>query len=125
VLGGIDLSTLAAGDVKLLPDKRMQVTLPPPKIVHIVIDDKATKVWDRRITWWTPWVPYNPDWSGRRASQPGTRLKRPPWTWHSRSGPAQRGYGRTKFAGNDGREIGRHRRRRPLKIRAENTSRTR
>jgi hypothetical protein len=61
VLGGIDLSTLAAGDVKLLPDKRMQVTLPPPKIVHIVIDDKATKVWDRRITWWTPWVPYNPD----------------------------------------------------------------
>jgi hypothetical protein len=37
------------------------VTLPPPKIVHIVIDDKATKVWDRRITWWTPWVPYNPD----------------------------------------------------------------
>jgi hypothetical protein len=61
VLAGIDLSTLAAGDVKLLPDKRMQVTLPPPKIVHIVIDDKATKVWDRRITWWTPWVPYNPD----------------------------------------------------------------
>jgi hypothetical protein len=61
VLAGIDLSTLAAGDVKMLPDKRMQVTLPPPKIVHIVIDDKATKVWDRRITWWTPWVPYNPD----------------------------------------------------------------
>src|ERR1035438_231494 len=61
VLAGIDLSTLAAGDVKLLPDKRMQVTLPPPKIAHIVIDDKATKVWDRRITWWTPWVPYNPD----------------------------------------------------------------
>ena len=61
VLAGIDLSTLAAGDVKLLPDKRMQVTLPPPKIVHIVIDDKTTKVWDRRITWWTPWVPYNPD----------------------------------------------------------------
>jgi hypothetical protein len=35
--------------------------LPPPKIVHIVIDDKATKVWDRQITWWTPWVPFNPD----------------------------------------------------------------
>ncbi len=61
VLAGIDLSALAAGDVKLLPDKRMQITLPPPKIVHIVIDDKATKVWDRRITWWTPWVPPDPD----------------------------------------------------------------
>src|ERR1700675_4560565 len=34
---------------------------PAPKIVHIVIDDKQTKVWDRRITWWTPWVPFNPD----------------------------------------------------------------
>jgi Protein of unknown function (DUF4230) len=46
---------------KLLPAKRLQVVLPPPKVVHIVIDDKATKVWDRSITWWTPWVPYNPD----------------------------------------------------------------
>jgi hypothetical protein len=26
-----------------------------------VIDDKETKVWDRQITWWTPWVPFNPD----------------------------------------------------------------
>ena len=61
VLAGIDLSSLTAGDVKLLPDKRVQIALPPPKIVHIIIDDKQTKVWDRRITWWTPWVPYNPD----------------------------------------------------------------
>ena len=61
VLAGIDLSSVAAGDVKLLSAKRMQVVLPPPKIIHIVIDDKETKVWDRRITWWTPWVPFNPD----------------------------------------------------------------
>ena len=61
VLAGIDLSKVAAGDVRLLPAKRMQVVLPPPKIFHIVIDDKETKVWDRRITWWTPWVPFNPD----------------------------------------------------------------
>jgi len=26
-----------------------------------VIDDKASRVWDRSITWWTPWVPYNND----------------------------------------------------------------
>src|SRR5580692_7204736 len=61
VLAGIDLSRVAAGDVRLLPAKRMQVVLPPAKIIHIVIDDKQTKVWDRRITWWTPWVPFNPD----------------------------------------------------------------
>src|SRR3984957_159508 len=61
VLAGIDLSSVAAGDVKLFSAKRMQVMLPPPKIIHIVIDDKETKVWDRRITWWTPWVPFNPD----------------------------------------------------------------
>src|SRR5580700_537164 len=61
VLAGIDLSVLAPGDVKMLSDKRVRIALPPPKIVHIVIDDKETKVWDRRITWWTPWVPFNPD----------------------------------------------------------------
>jgi hypothetical protein len=61
VLAGIDLSQLSAGDVRLLPDQSMHVVLPPPKIVHIIIDDKQTKVWDRQITWWTPWVPYNLD----------------------------------------------------------------
>ena len=61
VLGGIDLSNLATSSVKLLPARSLQVVLPAPKIVHIIIDDKQTKVWDRRITWWTPWVPFNPD----------------------------------------------------------------
>ena len=61
VLGGIDLSNLATSNVKLLSARSLQVVLPAPKIVHIIIDDKQTKVWDRRITWWTPWVPFNPD----------------------------------------------------------------
>jgi hypothetical protein len=61
VLAGIDLSTLTVRDIKVLPGKQIQVALPPPKIIHTVIDDKVTKVWDRRITWWTPWVPFNPD----------------------------------------------------------------
>jgi len=61
VLAGIDLSKLAAADIKWLPGKRIQVMLPPPKIENVVIDDKESKVWDRQITWWTPWVPYNPD----------------------------------------------------------------
>jgi hypothetical protein len=61
VLAGIDLSAIKPSDVKKLPDNAIYITLPQPKIVHIVIDDKQTKVWDRRITWWTPWVPFNPD----------------------------------------------------------------
>ncbi|MEO8025645.1 MAG: DUF4230 domain-containing protein [Bryobacteraceae bacterium] len=61
VLAGIDLSKITAANVTVLPDKRVRLVLPPPKIFHIVIDDKQTKVWDRRITWWTPWVPFNPD----------------------------------------------------------------
>jgi hypothetical protein len=61
VLAGIDPSTLVPGDVRISAGRRIEVALPPPKIVHIVIDDKQTKVWDRSITWWTPWVPYNPD----------------------------------------------------------------
>jgi hypothetical protein len=61
VLGGIDLSKLAAGDVVALPGHRILLTLPPPSILDVVIDDKQTKVWDRQITWWTPWVPFNPD----------------------------------------------------------------
>jgi hypothetical protein len=61
VLAGVDLSTLGPADVRITRDRQVQFTLPPPKIVHIIIDDKQTKVWDRRITWWTPWVPYNPD----------------------------------------------------------------
>ena len=61
VLAGIDLSAIKSSDVKVLPDKAIYVGLPAPRIVHIIIDEKQTKVWDRRITWWTPWVPFNPD----------------------------------------------------------------
>ena len=61
VLAGVDLSMLVPADVRVLSGRRVQIALPPPKIIHIIIDDKQTKVWDRRITWWTPWVPYNPD----------------------------------------------------------------
>lgn len=39
----------------------IKVDLPPAKILHLVIDDKQTKLWDRQITWWTPWVSPNPD----------------------------------------------------------------
>lgn len=61
VLAGVDLSQMTPGSVKILPRDEIQLALPPARIFHIVIDDKETKVWDRQITWWTPWVSPNPD----------------------------------------------------------------
>jgi hypothetical protein len=61
VLAGVDLAALSPGDVKVSRDGSIKITLPPARIFHIVIDDKETKVWDRQITWWTPWVSADPD----------------------------------------------------------------
>jgi hypothetical protein len=61
VLAGVDLSKVSPGSIKILPGENIKVALPPAQIFHIVIDDKETKVWDRQITWWTPWVSPNPD----------------------------------------------------------------
>ena len=60
VLGGVELDKLAAYHVTT-DGLRFTIALPPPKILHIVIDDKETRVWDRSVTWWTPWVPANLD----------------------------------------------------------------
>jgi uncharacterized protein DUF4230 len=46
---------------ELISPIRRVVLLPPPQIVNVFLDEKYTKVRDRRITWWTPWVDYNPD----------------------------------------------------------------
>jgi hypothetical protein len=61
VLAGIDLSQLTSADVRNLPRGKIKVALPNAAIENIVIDEKASRVWDRSITWWTPWVPYNND----------------------------------------------------------------
>lgn len=61
VLAGVDLSALTPSGIKILPHDEISLALPPARIFHIVIDDTQTKVWDRQITWWTPWVSPNPD----------------------------------------------------------------
>jgi len=61
VLAGVDLAQLSPGSIKVQPGGNIKLALPPARIFHIVIDDKQTKVWDRQITWWTPWVSSNPD----------------------------------------------------------------
>lgn len=61
VAAGIDLSHLDEGYVKQLPDGAVAVSLPRAAISSVVIDDTQTRVWDRTVTWWTPWVAYNQD----------------------------------------------------------------
>ena len=61
VSAGLDLSHLRDDDIRLQPDGVVLVSLPPAGITGVEIDDKLTRVWDRSITWWTPWVPYNQD----------------------------------------------------------------
>jgi hypothetical protein len=61
VIAGIELDKLQPADLAVPRSGTLVIRLPEPRILHIVIDDEQTKVWDRRITWWTPWVPYNAD----------------------------------------------------------------
>lgn len=61
VLGGIDLKELREQDVRRSEISGIVIRLPEPRVLHIVFNEKETKVWDRQITWWTPWVPYAPD----------------------------------------------------------------
>ncbi len=60
-LAGVDLASMTARDVRYTDKRAVTLTLPRAKIFNTFIDEKDTKVWDRQITWWTPWVPYDPD----------------------------------------------------------------
>jgi hypothetical protein len=57
VLGGVDLKGVAMTNT----DDRLQIQLPPAKILDVSIDDKETRVWDHSISWWAVWVSPNPD----------------------------------------------------------------
>jgi hypothetical protein len=61
VLAGVNLAEVTPGSLQILPGDNINLALPPARIFHIVIDDTQTKVWDRQITWWTPWVSPDPD----------------------------------------------------------------
>lgn len=60
VLAGVDLAQLTERDV-MITGTLVQLKLPPPRILRVYVDDKHTRVWDRRKTWWTPWVGFNPE----------------------------------------------------------------
>jgi hypothetical protein len=61
VLGGVDLTLLTTNDVRVSVDKVVTARLPRPKVLHVYLDEKQTRVWDRSKTWWTPWEPYDPE----------------------------------------------------------------
>ena len=60
VMAGVDLSGLTQYDV-IKSGKSVKVRIPAARVTEAFLDEKYTKVWDRHITWWTPWVPYDPE----------------------------------------------------------------
>jgi hypothetical protein len=61
VQAGVDLAHVDSAGVHFSDPHSVIVLLPRAQIVNVFLDEKYTKVWDRRITWWTPWVGYDPD----------------------------------------------------------------
>jgi hypothetical protein len=68
VQAGVDLADLRPEDVEL-NDRQARVRLPAPKVLTSYLDESQTKIWDRHVTWWTPWVPYSPDLEHRARLQ--------------------------------------------------------
>jgi hypothetical protein len=61
-LAGVDLATLTPNDIVLSNGNRKAlIALPPAKLFDTYLDEKQIKVWDRHVTWWTPWVPFDPN----------------------------------------------------------------
>jgi hypothetical protein len=56
VLAGVDLAKLNPSDVVMRSRGHVFIRLAQPHIEEAFLDEKYTKVWDRSITWWTPWV---------------------------------------------------------------------
>ncbi|MBV9308557.1 MAG: DUF4230 domain-containing protein [Acidobacteriaceae bacterium] len=61
-LAGVELAQLTPNDVVLSDgNHKALIALPSAKLFDTYLDEKQIKVWDRHVTWWTPWVPFNPD----------------------------------------------------------------
>jgi hypothetical protein len=75
VLAGIDLSELKPSDVTFSSGNVVHIRLTPPRVEDTYLDEKFTKVWDRSITWWTPWVTPNPDLEHKARLQALTEIR--------------------------------------------------
>jgi hypothetical protein len=61
VEAGIDLAALRPEDVSVGSNGAIVIRLPQAQILHVLVDENQTKVWDRQKTWWAPWIPYSLD----------------------------------------------------------------
>lgn len=61
VQAGVDLAMLKPEDIVRTGKQAITIHLPHSKLLASYIDEKQTKVWDRHMTWWTPWIPPDPD----------------------------------------------------------------
>jgi hypothetical protein len=57
---GVDLGAITQYDVQVT-GKKIRIRVPHAQLFDVFLDEKNTKVWDRRITWWTPWVSPDPN----------------------------------------------------------------
>jgi hypothetical protein len=64
-IAGVDFTCLMDRDVRFTGTGDVELRLPQPKLLNVYLDETETKIWDRRVTWWTPWVPYDPDMEHR------------------------------------------------------------
>ncbi len=60
-LAGVDLDGITPRNITYSGKRTIVIAVPRAKLFNTFLDEKQTKVWDRHITWWTPWVPYDPD----------------------------------------------------------------
>jgi Protein of unknown function (DUF4230) len=60
-LAGVDLEGVTSRDIAYSRARTVSITLPRAKLFNVFLDEKETKIWDRQITWWTPWVAPDPD----------------------------------------------------------------
>ena len=56
VSAGVNLARFKSDDLTMGKDGVVRIRLGEPIIEDAYLDEKYTKVWDRSITWWTPWV---------------------------------------------------------------------
>ena len=61
VQAGVDLASITQYDVGSVHGHEATLHLPDARIFDTYIDEKSTKVWDRQVTWWTPWVSFDPN----------------------------------------------------------------
>jgi hypothetical protein len=60
-LAGVDLDGVRPRDISYSGWRTLTIKLPGAKLFNVFLDEKDTQVWDRQITWWTPWVAPDPD----------------------------------------------------------------